>query len=146
VRILGVDYGDRHVGLALSDSLHMTAQPLGTYQLQARDPDNRRYFRELVRKHDIGLVIVGLPLRMDGSSGSRAETTREFGAWLLETAGIPVEFWDERLTTFQAMRSVHEQKVKDKAKRSVVNQIAAVIILQGYLESRRSDEVPPQGD
>ncbi len=146
MRVLGVDYGDRHVGLALSDVLQMTAQPLGTYHLQARDEDNRRYFRDLVRDQAVGRIILGLPLRMDGTSGSRVEKTREFAAWLEQATAVPVEFWDERLTTQQALRSVQEQKIKLKDKRAAVNQIAAVIILQGYLESRRPDETPLPSD
>jgi len=146
VRVLGVDYGDRHVGLALSDVLQMIAQPLGTYHLQARDEDNRRYFRDLVRDQAVGRIILGLPLRMDGTSGSRVEKTREFAAWLEKTTAVPVEFWDERLTTHQALRSVQEQKIKVKNKRAAVNQIAAVIILQGYLESRPPNETPLPSD
>ena len=79
---------------------------------------------------------------MDGTPGSRVEKTRTFAVWLEKTTGLPVEFWDERLTTHQAMRSVQEQKIRIKDKRAAVNQIAAVIILQGYLESRRPDEPP----
>jgi len=145
MRILGIDYGDRHVGLALSDALRMTAQPLDTFHLQARDEDNREYFRALVRNQSVSRIIVGLPLRMDGTPGSRVEKTRAFAAWLEKTTGLPVEFWDERLTTQQALRSVQEQKIKIKDKRAAVNQIAAVIILQGYLESRRPDESPLPG-
>ena len=145
MRILGIDYGDRHVGLALSDALRMTAQPLDTFHLQARDEDNREYFRALVRNQSVSRIIVGLPLRMDGTPGSRVEKTRAFAAWLEKTTGLPVEFWDERLTTQQALRSVQEQKIKIKDKRAAVNQIAAVIILQGYLESRRPEESPLPG-
>lgn len=140
MRTLGVDYGDRHVGLALSDALGLTAQPLDTYILKARDEDNRTFFRDLVRDQSVHRIVVGLPLRMDGTSGSRVDKTRVFAAWLEKATGLAVEFWDERLTTHQAQRSVQEQKIKIKDKRAAVNQIAAVIILQGYLESRRPDE------
>lgn len=146
MRILGIDYGDRHVGLALSDSLQLTAQPLRTIELQARKEDNRRILADIVARHDVGRIVIGMPFRMDGSSGTRAEKTKIFAAWVQKALSLPVEFYDERLTTHQAMRSVVEQKVKIKFKRSVVNQIAAVIILQGYLESRRVDEPPPASD
>jgi putative Holliday junction resolvase len=146
MRILGVDYGDRHIGLALSDILGLTAQPLATIQLEGAEAARRAVVRDLVQRHDIGRIVVGLPLRMDGSEGSRAEKTRTFAAWLGKAAGVPVEFWDERLTTCQALRSVQEQNIRIKAKRDVVNQIAAVIILQGYLESRRSDETLASSD
>jgi putative Holliday junction resolvase len=140
MRILGLYYGDRHVGLALSDVLGITAQPLSTIQLEGNNAARQAVFKELVRRHDIGLIVVGMPFRMDGSEGSRADKTRAFAAWLEKAAGVPIAFWDERLTTQQALRSVQEQKVPIKSKRSVVNQIAAVIILQSYLESRRPDE------
>jgi putative Holliday junction resolvase len=81
---------------------------------------------------------------MDGSEGTRADKTKAFAAWLGKATGLPVEFWDERLTTHQALRSAQEQKIRIKSKRSAVNQIAAVIILQCYLESRRPDEIPDQ--
>ncbi|MBM3294398.1 MAG: Holliday junction resolvase RuvX [Candidatus Aminicenantes bacterium] len=146
MRILGVDYGDRHVGLAVSDRLQLAARPLGTYLLRAREEDNRAYFRELVRAEEVGRIVVGLPLRLDGTAGRRAETTRAFAAWLREAVGLEVAFWDERLTTQQATAIMREQKVKVKDRRSVVNQISAVLILQSYLESRRPDEDPSSGD
>ncbi len=145
MRILGLDHGDRYVGLALSDPLGWTAQPYGTYELSGRDEADRAFFRKLVADQDVGEIVVGIPLRMDGSSGSRADKTRAFGRWLEETAGRPVRFWDERLTTQQATTILHEQKVKLKDRRSVVNQISATIILQAYLDRRRGDEsLPPE--
>ncbi len=146
MRVLGVDYGDRHIGLALSDILGLTAQPLATIRLEGSEADRTAVVRDLVQRHQVDRIVVGLPLRMDGSEGSRAEMTRRFAAWLEKAAGVPVEFWDERLTTCQALRSVQEQNVRIKAKRSVVNQIAAVIILQGYLESKRGDETLAPSD
>jgi len=143
MRILGVDHGDRHVGLAVSDRLLVTAQPFATYVLKTSDEDNRAYFRDLVRGQDIGEIVVGLPLRLDGTAGRRAETVRGFAAWLRTAVGVPVTFWDERLTTHQAAGIMREQKVKLRDRRSVVNQIAAVLILQGYLDSRRPDANPP---
>ncbi len=139
MRILGVDFGDRNIGLALSDVLGLTAQPLSTYRLTNRDDADRRFFRDLVAKQAIKEIVVGFPLRMDGTSGTRAEKTRIFARWLEKTVGLAVVFWDERLTTHQALRVVHEQKVRVKAKKSVINQISAVIILQSYLDSKRSD-------
>lgn len=136
MRLLGVDYGDRHIGLALSDPLHITAQPLMTYVLSGEERD-RKFFQDLVGAHDIGEIVIGIPVRMDGSSGSRADKTRAFGRWLEKAAGRPVAFWDERLTTRQAQGVMRDQKVRVKDKKSVENQISASIILAGYLESRR---------
>jgi len=143
MRILGIDYGDRHVGLAVSDRLLVSAQPLTTYILQDREADNAAYFRELVRAQEITEIVLGLPLRMDGSSGTRADKTRAFGKWLEKTVGLPVSYWDERLTTHQAIGLMQEQKVRAKARRNVVNQIAAVLILQAYLEGHCLNAPPP---
>ena len=139
MRILGIDFGDRNIGLALSDSLRLTAQPLGTYQFRDREDADKKFFGDLVRKHEVGEIVCGIPLRMDGSSGTRAEKTRAFARWLEQAVGVPVRLWDERLTTHQAIQVMHEQKVKLSAKKSVVKQISATIILQTYLDSQRAD-------
>jgi putative Holliday junction resolvase len=136
MRILGIDFGDRNIGLALSDPLELTAQPLGHYQLADADA-NAAFFKELVRKHEVGEIVVGNPLRMDGSIGTRSQKTSEFAAWLEKAAGIPVKFWDERLTTQQAMGIMEEQKIRYKAKKRVEHQISATLILQSYLDHRR---------
>lgn len=139
MRILGVDFGDRNIGLALSDPLGLTSQPLGTYLYLNRPAEDGRYFKDLVARYEIGEIVIGLPLRMDGSQGSRVDKTKAFAAWLGAAVERPVSFWDERLTTHQAQAVMQEQKVKTKDKRSVLNQISAAIILQSYLDSRRSD-------
>jgi putative Holliday junction resolvase len=81
---------------------------------------------------------------MDGSSGTRVEKTRAFAAWLTSFVGAPVSYWDERLTTHQALGLIHEQKVKQKDKKAVLNQISAALILQGYLDSRRGHADGPE--
>lgn len=144
MRILGIDYGDRNVGLALSDALGVSAQPLMTYRLTDREAEDRAFFQVLIRKHEIGRIVLGFPLRMDGSPGTRVEKTRAFAAWLTSFAGIPVDYWDERLTTQQALGLIHEQKVRQKSKKAVLNQISAAIILQGYLDRRSGHADVPQ--
>jgi len=143
MRILGIDYGDRHIGLALSDPLGMIAQPLETYILKDRKADNAAYFRRLVEAHDIGRFVLGLPLRMDGTPGTRVEKTREFARWLEGITGLKVVFWDERLTTQQATAIMHEQNVRQKDQRSVVNQISAALILQAYLNGQTTEAPDP---
>jgi len=143
MRILGIDFGDVHIGLALSDPLKLTAQPLGQYRLRS-DAENAAFFRDLVRRHEVDKIVVGFPLRMDGSSGTQADKTREFAARLEKTSGITVVLWDERLTTRQAAGIMHEQKIKIKLKRRVEHQISAVLILQAYLDSRRFNSHAPQ--
>ena len=143
MRILGVDFGDVHIGLALSDPLELTAQPLGQFRLRG-DAGDDTYFRDILRRHEVGKIVVGFPLRMDGSSGTRADKTRAFAARLEKISGLTVVLWDERLTTRQAAGIMHEQKIKTKKKRRVEHQISAVLILQAYLDSRRSTSHAPQ--
>ncbi len=139
MRVLGIDFGDRNIGLALSDVLRMTAQPQGTYLFKNRPEEDALFFKDLVARQSVSEIVVGLPLRMDGSPGTRVDKTRAFARWLGEAVGLPIVFWDERLTTHQAHNVMQEQKVRTKDKRAVVNQISAAIILQGYLDSRRPD-------
>lgn len=139
MRILGIDYGDRTLGLAMSDPVGVTAQPFASYRLKARDEDNRLYFRDLVERFQISTIVVGIPLRMDGSSGTRADKTRAFAVWLEQAVGRPVIFWDERLTTKEALDVLSRQNVRGESRKDLKDQVAAVIILSAYLESRRED-------
>ena len=136
MRVLGIDFGDSHIGLAVSDKLLFTAQALGSYRSKSKEED-KKYFKELVSKYEIGEIVLGLPLRMDGSPGTRVEKTKEFADWLKKILKIPIIFWDERLTTKQALRILGQQKIKAKRKKSLEDQIAASIILSSYLESKR---------
>ena len=138
MRILGIDYGDRKIGLAVSDQLGITAQPLISYRRKTKKED-ADYFNRLVSEYEIYEVVVGLPLRMDGSSGTQAEKTREFARWLEQILNLPVRFWDERLTTKQANKILSQQKIAPKAKKDIEDQISAVIILSTYLESKRAE-------
>jgi putative Holliday junction resolvase len=146
MRVLGVDYGDRHVGLALSDPLLITAQPLDSYTLTGRENIDREYFRELVARHDVGRIALGYPLRMDGSTGTRAEKTRVFAAWLEKAVDRPVDLIDERLTTRQALKTLKDEKLRGRKKKDWEDRIAAVIILSTYLERRRGASDAPEAD
>ncbi|MBM3306035.1 MAG: Holliday junction resolvase RuvX [Candidatus Aminicenantes bacterium] len=137
MRVLGIDHGDRHVGLALSDPLLITAQPLGTYELTGHEKTDREYFQELVSRHGVGEIVIGDPLRMDGTSGTRVEKTRLFAAWLKKAVGKPVFFMDERLTTKQAGHILREENLRGRKKKSREDQVSAVIILSTYLERKR---------
>lgn len=136
MRVLGIDYGDSHIGLAVSDKLLLTAQALGTYRSKSKEED-KKYFKELVSKYEIGEIVLGFPLRMDGSPGTRVEKTKEFAGWLKNILKIPIVFWDERLTTKQAHQILGRQKIKAKRKKTLEDQIAASVILSSYLESKR---------
>ena len=137
MRVLGIDFGDRSIGLALSDKLLITAQGFGRYRLKNKE-DDKKYFKELVLKYEIGEIVIGLPLRMNGSSGTRVEKTKEFARWLEKTLQLPIIFWDERLTTKQALKILGQQKIKNKRKKILKDQISASVILSSYLESKRA--------
>jgi putative Holliday junction resolvase len=136
MRILGIDYGDRSIGLSLSDKLRITAQALGRYRVKNRKED-ALYFKDLVKQYDVSKIVIGLPLQMDGSEGFRAEKTREFARWLQQILGLPIVFWDERLTTRQALGILHQQKMNGRKKKKLKDQVAATLILSNYLESER---------
>ncbi|MBC7364878.1 MAG: Holliday junction resolvase RuvX [Candidatus Aminicenantes bacterium] len=138
-RVLGIDYGDRHLGLALSDPLQITAQPFGHYTLKEDQAENAEFFQRLVQEKQIEEIVVGFPLRMDGSEGSRADLSREFASWLEKITGKKVILWDERLTTREALKKMEGFKGSFKEKKHREDQIAAVIILEAYLEKKRYD-------
>jgi len=145
MRVLGIDYGDRHIGLALTDALKLTAQPFGTYDLKASESENRKYFQDLVVRYDVDEIVIGFPLRMDGTQGTRTQITKEFAGWLEKAVHKPIIFWDERLTTQQALHYLDNRKVRGKKKKKCEDQISAVIILSTYLERKRGDSDAPQG-
>lgn len=136
MRVLGIDLGDRNIGIAVSDKLLITAQALDRYRVKSKDED-KKYFKELVEKYEIVKIVVGLPLRMDGSVGTQAEKAKIFARWLEKTLRLPVVFWDERLTTIQALKILSQQKIKIKRKKILKDQISATLILSSYLESKR---------
>lgn len=136
MRVLGIDYGDKSIGLAVSDRLLLTAQALGRYRLKGQEED-KDYFKDLVSKYEISEIVIGLPLRMDGSPGTRVEKTKKFGSWLEKLLNLPIIFWDERLTTQEALKILRQQKVKGSRKKVLEDQIAAALILSSYLERRR---------
>jgi len=135
-RVLAIDLGDVRVGLALSDPLGITAQPYETLKRLGDRQDLDRIVGH-VRMHDVRRVIVGLPLLMSGEEGSRAHSAREFAARLATRLGeVPVEMWDERLTTVQAERALLAGDMRRRKRRDVVDRLAAVLILQNWLDSR----------
>ncbi len=151
-RILAIDYGRARIGLAIAESLHGMAQPLGTLERINRNEDMRR-LRELVRDHAVKLILVGLPLRLDGTRGDMADETERFAQRMRKQIGVPVEMADERLTSWEAERLLEEEfgrkskqidgasKKKDAAK-FTVDSIAAAIILREYLE--RASRAPQE--
>lgn len=144
MRILGIDLGERRIGLALSDELGWTAQPLGVIRRTKAEDDIDR-IAELVREHGAGEVIVGLPKNLDGTIGPRGEICMAFADRLRERLGVPVVLWDERLTTAMAERALIAADVRRQKRRQVVDKMAAAILLQHYLETNKGNGVHGDG-
>ena len=137
MRVLGLDVGDRRIGMAVSDETGTVAQGRGVYTRQGEEED-LSYFVELCRRERVEKIVVGLPLNMDGSEGKQAKRARAFGAALARQTGLPVEFLDERLTTVEADRVLREAGLRERKRRRVRDELSAVLILQAWLDSRRS--------
>jgi len=135
MRALGLDVGEKTVGVAVSDALGLTAQALTTLRRAGLRADLAA-LRQLAETRGITCAVVGLPLNMDGSEGASATRARAFGAALGIALGVPVDYWDERLTTVAAQRALREGDVPARKQRAVVDQVAAALILQGWLDAR----------
>lgn len=133
MRILGIDYGDARVGFAISDSLGITAQAIGTQHV-SDDDKLCSYIQDIVQKEQVGRIVIGFPKNMNGSIGERGEKTKDFVDILRKNVKIDVVLWDERLTTVAAHKYLNEANVRGKKRKGVVDTISAVFILQGYLD------------
>ena len=136
MRTMGLDVGSKNIGVAISDELGITGQSVATLRRSSLRADLAA-LRALIGQHAVSRAVVGLPLNMDGSEGPMAQASREFGNALSKDAGIPVEYWDERLSTVAAERVLLEADVSRRKRRAVVDSIAAAIILQGWLDAHR---------
>ena len=153
--ILAVDYGRARIGLAIAETETQLPRPLLTLKRLNRNEDMRR-LRELAREHGVRQIVVGLPLRLDGTRGEMAEEATRFAARLRKQLGLPVDMLDERLTSWEAERLLEEQSgrvlqdAKTHAKggkkpvRASVDSVAAVVILKEYLEQRRATKNDPE--
>jgi len=134
-RHLGLDVGDRRIGLALSDETATLASPLATL-LRVGPRKDAAAVAELARRHEVREVVVGLPLNMDGTRGPQARKVLAFAEALRRRLGVPVVAWDERLTTVEAHERLREAGRGWRERKRVVDQAAAVVILQEYLDHR----------
>ncbi|MFL6438587.1 MAG: Holliday junction resolvase RuvX [Terriglobales bacterium] len=134
-RILGLDVGARRIGIAISDPLGLTAQGLDTLQRR-----NRRYdlgeLRKLLKEYAVREIVVGNPLRMSGQSGTQAQKMEVFAGQLKQSFSLPVHLWDERLSTAEAHRLLDETGIRDSRRKEVIDKMAAVLILQSFLDAR----------
>jgi putative Holliday junction resolvase len=136
MRIMGLDVGSHTIGVALSDELGLTAQGLETIRRKSTDQDLQELAR-IVTKYQVSRIVVGLPKNMNGTLGPQAEKVLKWKETLERSLALPVETWDERLSTVGATRILLEADVSRKKRKQSVDKIAAVIILQGYLDANR---------
>ena len=140
MRILGIDYGEARVGIAITDELNITAQGLETIQRNGSDKVILRRLDEIFEKYEVGTIVVGMPLNMNGTISKRAEITEEFVHKLrCKYNKMKIETVDERLTTVEAHRTMNFLDVKKNKKRNIVDTISAVYILETYLNKLKND-------
>ncbi len=137
MRILGLDYGSKTVGVAVSDPLGLTAQKVETIWRKQENKLRRTLARieELIAEYEVEKIVLGFPKNMNNTVGERAEKALEFGEMLKKRTGLEVIMWDERLTTVEADRTLIEVGVRRENRKQYLDGIAAVFILQGYLDS-----------
>lgn len=136
MRIMGLDLGDKTIGISMSDEMGWTAQGLEVIRRKQESPEaDLERLDQLIKEYQVEKVIVGLPKNMNGTIGPRGELCKEFGRSLQERTGIPIQMWDERLSTVAAERILISADVSRKKRKQVIDKMAAVIILQGFLDS-----------
>ena len=142
MRILGLDFGSRTVGVAVSDRLLLTAQ--GVETIERKDENKLRKtcarIEELIAEYEITEIVLGLPKNMNNTEGERVEKTKAFGEMLERRTGLPVHYWDERLTTVAAEQILMESGVRRENRKAVIDKVAAGLILQGYLDCLKTKE------
>jgi putative Holliday junction resolvase len=139
VKYLGLDIGDRRIGLAFGDSILRMAVPLGIIQRDSLDQDIRSLWDQ-ARQYEIEALVVGLPRNTDGTFGPQAEATRAFAERVAGALNLPLLFWDEHLTTVEATRRHHETGARGKKSRRNLDALAAAVILQDFLDSLGPDD------
>ena len=139
MRVIGLDYGTETVGVALSDELFITAQAVETITRKSANKLRQTLARieQLIEEHNVGLIVLGYPKNMNNTIGDRGQATESFKEDLERRTGLPVVLWDERLTTMEAERILIEGSVRRENRKDVIDQMAAAIILQSYLEANR---------
>ncbi len=134
-RILAIDYGSRRMGLAVSDPLGITAQGLETLERKNKRSDFARLERT-IREYEVKEIVLGYPLRMSGEAGAQSRKVEEFAEALRQKFQLPVHLWDERLTSAEANRLLREAEISSRKRAQAVDRMAAVLILQSFLQAR----------
>ena len=136
-RIMGLDIGDKTIGVAVSDLMGLTAQGVTTIKRVGKKKDIEA-IKQIIAEKQVNKIVSGLPKNMNGTVGPQGEKVQKFCELLKEETNLPIEFWDERLSTVAAERSLIEGNVRRENRKKVIDMLAAVIILQGYLDRQRN--------
>ncbi len=137
-RKMGIDYGDKRIGIALSDLLCIISSPYEVYPNHGQD-DAIRHIDQIIKENNVDEIALGLPLNMDGSEGERAKIHREFGKLLEQYSGVKVYFIDERLTSAEAEDILISSGVRREKRKELIDKIAAQLILQTFMENKKGD-------
>ena len=142
MRVLGLDYGSKTVGVAVSDPLGLTAQGVETVWRKQENKLRRTLARieEIISEYQVTEIVLGYPKNMNNTEGERVEKTKAFGEMLERRTGLPVHYWDERLTTVAAEQILMESGVRRENRKAVIDKVAAGLILQGYLDCLKTKE------
>lgn len=132
-RIMGLDIGDKTIGVAVSDLMGMTAQGIKTIKRTSKKNDIEE-IKQIIKEKQVKLIVSGLPKNMNGTVGPQGEKVQKFCELIKEETGLEIEFWDERLTTVAAEKTLITADVSRKKRKNVIDMMAAVLILQGYLD------------
>lgn len=138
-RVLALDVGEKRIGLAVSDALGLTSLALETYH-RVRVRDDVAHIGRLAATHQAALVLLGLPLNLDGSEGPQADYVRDFGRRLESRAGLRVAYWDERLSSVEASAILAAQPHRGRREKGDIDRVSAALLLQEYLDAQRSGE------
>lgn len=143
MRVMGLDYGRRRLGLSISDETALIARPLAPYQRTHSLASDIAHVARLTRSLDAHALVIGLPLHMNGSRGEMAREVESFAVRLEKVLSVPITLWDERLSSHEAERVLLEGDVKRKDRKRLRDGLAATLILQGYLDHQRHQATPP---
>jgi putative Holliday junction resolvase len=141
MRWLGLDLGERRIGLALSDPLELTAQSLAVWQRKGSLQQDLKYMQKVIQEYEVRGLVLGLPKNMNGTEGPMAVKVRDFGAALEKLCDLSIEYWDERLSTVSAQRVLIEADLSRKQRKGKIDQVAATIILQNFLDFKKGIKI-----
>lgn len=142
-RLLGIDYGTRRIGVAVTDVFQEISSPLHNYECRS-DVADAQFFRKLCDEYEVAGLIFGLPVHMSGDESQKSREARQFAVWLGKVVGRPVDFHDERFSSVQAESLMLQADLNARQRKSRIDKLAAQIILQGWIQRRETEKSPPE--